>query len=775
MNNYNGGQDDNNDIRTISIMITTNNNQTSFPLTYSKIVTSYKPDNVVISSDQLPYFAPNKKYPKAYLEGRDYMSILKIFFNRQDFKNEVFDKGEDTKDYKDVNDNIVLMLNLLFPNTYPIQHNITTSFDKYLKQQRSKYRYNRLVKTKQILYGDINTEYAKISTNENISEIIWRNDVINDPLYSNLINQLIEYEYLRKKAIENYNKEIQIIDNRLKTAITDKNSDTYFTYKEFSELKNEKKIYTQDALIKEMNNILKTYMKPVSDDKTQEFDTKVSTMVNYFNSNHIQSTPIISNFNDFDMKFNFKIDENIDLFEYFKTYKSAIEKKDIITGLKTNIETNVDSYDSIKTTLEPTRDTDVTRRTIIQNIKLSTINTLESAENASKILGQYEVGAGSYSQNTVKKNKLSDIVNDIIELYKKVKRIKDNALFEWVGVIVNDTNDTVDKIKTVLTSQIKNLKQDLWNLVQNYYYNKSNSRSSYSQYDSERINSIIDAVTNIRKTYNDINSIHSNIESLLVNINNLRTTIPAVTSVKTKAEKIYRMINEKIGLNLINKYILNAKGILYNYRDFIEKSFSEKDKKIFNNAINEQKYSFFKNTIEAINKKLYQNIESINPNFQNKLKDYLDNKSNHFITDIVNKSYLIENPDKTKPVSISDDLDISVIKQNQIYNRNDSNKNSASYTINVYMELIIGKLDVNTMGNLNCQYKDKDLITRFLELMNKYKQPKLKIRPPFNIENATKEIEKKKKAKEEKIQSANKSTKRNMVKKGGYTRKNTYK
>jgi hypothetical protein len=92
------------------------------------------------------------------------------------------------------------------------------------------------------------------------------------------------------------------------------------------------------------------------------------------------------------------------------------------------------------------------------------------------------------------------------------------------------------------------------------------------------------------------------------------------------------------------------------------------------------------------------------------------------------------------------------------------------------MEVILGNLDEKTMGELNCQYKDKNLITRFIELMNPVKTYKIVKREPFNVETAKTEIKKKKKAKEEKIQSVNnKSVKRNIVKKGGYTRRNRYK
>jgi hypothetical protein len=208
------------------------------------------------------------------------------------------------------------------------------------------------------------------------------------------------------------------------------------------------------------------------------------------------------------------------------------------------------------------------------------------------------------------------------------------------------------------------------------------------------------------------------------------------------------------------------------------------DKNIFDYELRKEKYSFFVNTVNNINKDLFQNIESMNPDFQSLLKDYLDNKSNEFYKNIVVKSYEIENPQKNNSVSIDDTMNISVLKNNAIYNKNDANKNNAAYKndankynaaykINVYMEVILGNLDEKTMGELNCQYKDKNLISRFLELMNPVKTYKIVKREPFNVETAKTEIKKKKKAKEEKIQSVkSKTAKRGQMKTGGYTRRN---
>jgi hypothetical protein len=294
---------------------------------------------------------------------------------------------------------------------------------------------------------------------------------------------------------------------------------------------------------------------------------------------------------------------------------------------------------------------------------------------------------------------------------------------------------------------------------------------------AKQINDMITTMTAIRQIQNigNIKEIRANIVFLLDNIKILgRET--AVSSIIQKVEKIKQLVDDKIGLELIREYILDAPGILYKYNEI---RFDTENKNIFDYEIKKEKYNFFIDTVNNINSKLFQETESMNPVFQKMMKDYLDNKPNEFIKKVVDAAYNIQNTRKNQSAPIDDILNISVLKNNKIYNRNknNSNDNNAAYTINVYMEVVVGKLDKKTMRNLNCQYKDNDLMTRFLELMNHSKPSKIKIIPPFNIANAKNEIEQKKKENEEKINSAkSSSTKRTSHgKSGGYTRKNRYK
>jgi len=782
MNNYNGGDEDDN-IRTIAIMIDTNNSKEQFPLTYSKIVTTFKSDvDIEIPGQQLPYFAANIKYPVGNLENKKYSSILKIFFDKQEFKKEVIDKGEPTKDYNDINANVILMLNLLFPNTCPEEHNITTSFDKNLKQQRNPYRVNRKSKAKKLLYGESNDECSKISETETISEIIWRNDVINDPMYNTLMRQLKEYAISQEKARKNYESDKKTIDDKLKTALTDTKSDTYFTDSDINNLKQKINIFDLDALNNEMMILFRKYMQPLSN-KESEFQTKLKDMINYFIS---ANNATIKSFSEFETKFDFKIDVNTDMFQYFESYKSADQNKDAFDRLNSEINSRVINYNTLKGKLNE----DNIRKSLIDSLKTLKIKNLTDAEKALTLINNYESDnrSGKNQNNTkwiitgtgqnAKIPPMKTSVSEIIKKYKELDAMnRTSPLFTWVGVSIKST--TIDSIKKDLNPQITSLKRELWESLQKY--NESN-RWSNVEYSSQKkiakqINDMITTMTAIRKIQNigNIKEIRANIVSLIDNIKILgRET--AVSSIIQKVEKIKQLVDDKIGLELIREYILDAPGILYKYNEI---RFDTENKNIFDYEIKKEKYNFFIDTVNNINSKLFQETESMNPVFQKMMKDYLDNKPNEFIKKVVDAAYNIQNTRKNQSAPIDDILNISVLKNNKIYNRNknNSNDNNAAYTINVYMEVVVGKLDKKTMRNLNCQYKDKDLMTRFLELMNNSKPYKIKIIQPFNIANAKNEIEQKKKENEKKINSAkSSSTKRTSSgKTGGYTRKNRYK
>lgn len=785
MNNYNGGQDDN--IRTIEIMIETNNNKTPFPLTYSKIITSSKPD-IEIPGQQLPYFAPHIKYPKAYLEGKNYPSILKTFFDRTSFINNVVANGkpttdangQPTTDYKVINENIVLMLNLLYPNTYPIQHNITTSFDKYLKQQRSQYRGNNITKLKKMMYGE-QSEHTKLSANETISEIIWINDVINEPLYSNFINQVNEYELGLKKSLANYENEITAINAKLSYALTDPESDTYFTIADFDSLKNQIKIFDEDALVREMMDKLKTYMEALSG-KNTEFKLKIKDMLNYFvengNINNINGSSAFNN------AFNFVISSNDqDLFKYINLYSGDAQNAKQIADKQSSIDKQTKRLEEIKRELDKIHFNaphdklynyiESIKNTSHNNLlkeKLDTYHTI--SYNTSNIIIDGKRGAIPYDSDkrgwiSRKITDISRIVDNIIAIDKELAELKNkNPLFKWKNAAYN-THGSLEQIKKGLKSEIDKLKQELWELFKKYndFKRISSNTQLYAQYkDADRIVKELVADMESIKTSGTTN-IATKLQAVLDKITNLRTLNVSLSNIEPKMQKIMQIMNEKTSLELVHKYILTSPGIYYKYKEIkLDKTM----KQIFDYELRKEKYSFFVNTVNNINKDLFQNIESMNPNFQVLLKNYLDNKSNDFYNNIVVKSYQIENPQKNKPITIDDTMNISVLKNNAIYNKNDANKNNAAYKINIYMEVIVGNLDANTMGDLNCQYKDKNLIARFVELMNPVKTYKIVKREPFNVEKAKTEIEKKKR---EKIQST-RTKKKLPGKTGGYTRKN---
>ena len=114
-------------------------------LTYSKI---YDPAPVersrrILISDY-PFFTADVRYDEKLLASKTYSEILNIFFDKQQFVKIILSDSTatpspTTSQLENANANIMTMLKLLFPTSYPIKDNLNTSFKKYLLKKPNKY------------------------------------------------------------------------------------------------------------------------------------------------------------------------------------------------------------------------------------------------------------------------------------------------------------------------------------------------------------------------------------------------------------------------------------------------------------------------------------------------------------------------------------------------------------------------------------------------------------------------------------------------------------
>ena len=171
---------------------------------------------------QYPYFIAERKYPKdkIYILARQsYEKIIRFFFDKEYFEKKLlgFFKNEpepkavadmETEEKKrvfneTVTHNVQVMIELLFPTTWPAVRNFTSSHTEYILGKKE-----QGISFKDTLYQKANFGFAtkgseltsglfsylkvggKIYT---VSRVVWLNDLLNHPVYRKFIDNFINY------------------------------------------------------------------------------------------------------------------------------------------------------------------------------------------------------------------------------------------------------------------------------------------------------------------------------------------------------------------------------------------------------------------------------------------------------------------------------------------------------------------------------------------------------------------------------------------------------
>jgi hypothetical protein len=281
----------------IKIMIETNGEtneeKTPFALTFSKIhnpVKSRIPANVTLS--EYPFFTGEVPYPESVLAMKEYSELLRVFFDEDEFIRVIIAphkmSGDRKPDMNVVNKNIMVMLSLIFPTSYPSDNNIQTSYDKELLHKQPEFKFNINIAT--AIDEDSIRSYSYLNLPGGIctvSEVVWLNDVLNQPTFKELVKNLMDYHkwVIRHRPV--IKKDIAKLNDTLltglKTPLTpvDISSDEKkegvlrFTEDEMYKIKKQKKMYSEEKVGIEITDVLREYM--VVDPK--EFETLVQPFV----------------------------------------------------------------------------------------------------------------------------------------------------------------------------------------------------------------------------------------------------------------------------------------------------------------------------------------------------------------------------------------------------------------------------------------------------------------------------------------------------------------
>jgi hypothetical protein len=165
----------------------------------------YYPDTNFENLNEYPYFTYDIIYPIStiYTNLPTYKERVELFFNKEKF-NEILssitsngDSKADTKDYN-TEQNIMIMLELLFPTKFPAIKNLHESYNIVLGGSSITNHIFNPTKTRFFSYSKID---SKVYTTK---KVVWLNDILNHPLYRDLLEKYRKFWlWTQEENVEN--------------------------------------------------------------------------------------------------------------------------------------------------------------------------------------------------------------------------------------------------------------------------------------------------------------------------------------------------------------------------------------------------------------------------------------------------------------------------------------------------------------------------------------------------------------------------------------------
>ena len=242
--------------------------------------------------------------------------------------------------------------------------------------------------------------------------------------------------------------------------------------------------------------------------------------------------------------------------------------------------------------------------------------------------------------------------------------------------------------------------------------------SRYGSYIRERetnIKKILDEMNNINKNIKSNADRETNFKEVMNSIDSLKRLfsdefiskyqLTGVSSIQIKVEKLLKMTNEIKSLQLTKTFFEKSKGINLYY----EKEQTKTNIELVT-ELKKDKYFYFTNTVKFIKEKfINSNRESTNTQINKMMNTYFNNTSNDFIEKVIIPAKHAINDNEN--IGCEDYFNTLVTKT-----RPSNDQKDPEYEINLYMEVIVGKIDYQNQQNITCNYRDQNLIQMYNEL-----------------------------------------------------------
>ena len=405
-------------VQPIKIKISTNIKDEPFQLKFSNIydpAPGERSRKIEISED--PFFTSDVKYNEKFLASKPYGDILSIFFNRKEFAKAILKQNEPPapghavavispeQKMENANENIMIMLKLLFPISYPTKNNLNTSYKKYLQDKGPAISFDISDSFELFSSGEItpfdkrNYSYLQLDSGIcTVSEVVWMNDVLNNKLYRELIDRIVEYTEWKHQYAKVLKEEENKVTEQLIIGLTMPPApgappgappappgappappgapgalpgapkkgygDLLITVADRELLAQQKRTYNPDDLKKDMTDIITKYIsisgppdatgerksvkyndvstsndpatRPTLLANKTRFDTELGYMVDYFIDTHVKKSQsnLITQFVRFKERFDFKYSKGVRDLFVIHTRYNSLDKQPKILDLE---------------------------------------------------------------------------------------------------------------------------------------------------------------------------------------------------------------------------------------------------------------------------------------------------------------------------------------------------------------------------------------------------------------------------------------------------------
>lgn len=182
-----------------------------------------------IPKGQMPYFTVFAKYSSQSLQNSSRTALYRAFFDEQTFKR-TFGKNldgslSDVDKHNNAMYNVQFMLNNLFPTTFPVKDNFHDTFQENIKRRGTNVTTtsssNLFKKITDFFSGKDETQNDTVNgsiryggSTYSVVELDLLNDILNNPFYQPIIQQVRLFNQWRKKQIEILNTKISNVSTK---------------------------------------------------------------------------------------------------------------------------------------------------------------------------------------------------------------------------------------------------------------------------------------------------------------------------------------------------------------------------------------------------------------------------------------------------------------------------------------------------------------------------------------------------------------------------------